>query len=60
MPHKNPACLVEVEANGGEKRLSQKGDVLFANDLTGKGHITRTLTDGKSIIITTQDDPENT
>jgi len=46
---------VEVEASGGEKRIFKPGDVLFATDLTGQGHITKTLTDGNSIIITTQD-----
>lgn len=49
---------VEVEASGGEKRVFKPGDVLFATDLTGKGHISKTLTDGRSIIITTQDTPE--
>ena len=47
---------VEVEASGGEKRIFKSGDVLFATDLKGKGHITKTLTNGRSIIITTQDD----
>ncbi len=46
---------VEVEASGGETRIFKPGDVLFATDLTGKGHISKTLTDGRSIIITTQD-----
>jgi hypothetical protein len=45
---------VEVEASGGEKRVFKSGDVLLAMDLTGKGHITRTLTSGRSIIITTE------
>lgn len=45
---------VEVEASGGEKRKFSPGDVLFATDLTGKGHITRTLTKGKSIVVTTE------
>ena len=44
----------EIEASGGEKRIFKPGDVLFATDLTGKGHISKTLTDGRSIIITTQ------
>jgi hypothetical protein len=45
---------VEVEASGGEKRIFNPGDVLFATDLAGKGHITRTLTKGKSIVVTTE------
>lgn len=44
---------VEVEASGGEKRIFKSGDVLFATDLSGQGHITRTLSKGKSIIVTT-------
>lgn len=45
---------VEVEASGGEKRIFSSGDVLFATDLRGKGHITKTLTDGRSLIVTTE------
>lgn len=44
---------VEVETSGGEKRVFKPGDILFASDLTGAGHITRTLTNGRSLIITT-------
>lgn len=45
---------VEVEASGGEKRIFKPGDVLLAADLAGKGHITRTLTKGRSAIVTTK------
>ena len=38
---------------GKTKRVFSAGDILLANDLTGKGHITRTLTSGKSIVIKT-------
>ncbi|OPY37087.1 MAG: hypothetical protein A4E35_01550 [Methanoregula sp. PtaU1.Bin051] len=31
----------EIEASSGEKREFAKGDVLLAEDLTGKGHRTR-------------------
>jgi len=48
---------VEVEASGGEKRIFEPGDILFATDLTGEGHITRMHTKGRSIIITTNDEP---
>lgn len=44
---------VEVEASGGGKRVFNPGDVLFATDLTGKGHITKTLTKGRSVVVTT-------
>ncbi|HSW68612.1 MAG TPA: hypothetical protein VLI69_00450 [Gammaproteobacteria bacterium] len=47
---------VEVEASGGEIRIFKPGNILFATDLTGKGHITRTLTKGRSVIITTEED----
>jgi hypothetical protein len=42
---------VEVEASGGEKRVFKPGDVLFATDLTGEGHISKTLTSGRSVIV---------
>ena len=50
---------VEVEASGGEKRTFSPGDVLFATDLTGKGHITRTLTKGRSAIVITEEPIED-
>jgi uncharacterized cupin superfamily protein len=43
---------VEVESSSGEKRIFKPGDILFATDLEGQGHITRTLTKGQSLIIT--------
>jgi uncharacterized cupin superfamily protein len=45
---------VEVETSGGEKRTFKPGDILFATDLKGQGHITRTLSKGKSLVITTE------
>lgn len=45
---------VEVETSGGEKRIFKPGDVLLAADLTGQGHITRTLSRGRSLIVTTE------
>ena len=44
---------IEVIASGGETRLFQPGDVLFATDTEGEGHISKSLTHGKSVIITT-------
>jgi quercetin dioxygenase-like cupin family protein len=35
----------EVVTSDGEARRFQPGEVLFCNDLTGKGHVTRALTD---------------
>ena len=44
---------VEVTTSGGETRVFKPGDVLFANDTTGEGHISRAIKAGKSIIVTT-------
>lgn len=44
---------VEIETSSGEKRVFKAGDILFATDLTGQGHITKTLTKGRAVIITT-------
>lgn len=35
----------EVVTSDGESRCFHPGEVLFCNDLTGKGHVTRALTD---------------
>ena len=35
----------EVATSDGESRRFHPGDVLVCNDLTGKGHVTRALTD---------------
>jgi len=43
---------VEVTASSGETRIFKPGDILLAADLTGQGHVTKTLTEGRSIIIT--------
>jgi len=43
---------VEVEASGGETRRFKTGDVLFACDLTGDGHISRVLSRGNALVIT--------
>jgi quercetin dioxygenase-like cupin family protein len=34
----------EVVVSDGESRRFHAGDVLFCNDLTGKGHVTRAIT----------------
>jgi hypothetical protein len=45
---------IEIETSLGEKRIFKSGDVLLAEDTTGKGHRTRNLTPIKrrSIFIT--------
>jgi quercetin dioxygenase-like cupin family protein len=37
---------VEVTVSDGERRVFHAGDVVLAEDTTGKGHITRMLGDG--------------
>jgi quercetin dioxygenase-like cupin family protein len=34
---------MEIETGLGEKRVLHPGDVLIAEDVTGKGHITRSV-----------------
>jgi quercetin dioxygenase-like cupin family protein len=43
---------VEVEIGSGEKRTFKPGDILLATDLHGQGHVSRTITKGRSIIVT--------
>jgi uncharacterized cupin superfamily protein len=45
---------VEVTTSGGETRRFKPGDVLFAADLTGEGHVSKMLTKGRSVIVTTK------
>lgn len=45
---------VEVSIPNGETRIFKAGDVLLATDTEGEGHISKMLTSGKSIIITTE------
>lgn len=40
---------VEVETSGGEKQIFKKGNLLFATDITGQGHVTRTITSGTQL-----------
>ena len=42
---------VEVKASGGETRLFKPGDILFARDTEGDGHITVTRSQGRSVIV---------
>lgn len=51
---------VSVEIGSGEKRIFKPGEVLFATDLKGRGHCSRTLSAGKSIIVTTLSEEHNT
>lgn len=42
----------EITTSKGEKRTFQSGDILFAADLTGKGHKSNMLEEGQAIIVT--------
>ena len=52
-PHNAPQhyiCIIlsgeaEVVTSDGEARRFRPGDVIFFDDLTGKGHVTRAITD---------------
>ncbi len=41
----------EIEVASGVRRHFQPGDVLLAEDTTGRGHITRTIGDGERICM---------
>ena len=42
---------VSIEASGGETKVFTQGDVLLANDLKGKGHISTIRQEGHAIIV---------
>ena len=42
--------IVEVETSEGVRHLFRPGDVIFAEDMQGKGHITRTLRDTRGFV----------
>lgn len=46
------AGSVEIKASGGEKRVFSAGDALLVTDTVGAGHITKTLSAGRSVIVT--------
>lgn len=41
----------EVTTSLGDNKIFTSGDILLANDLTGKGHRTKALTAGKTVVI---------
>ena len=49
---------VEIETGSGEKRLLGPGDILLAEDTTGRGHISRAVGDGirESIFLPLEED----
>lgn len=42
---------IEITSSSGEKRIFKDGDMLLITDTTGNGHTTRTLKEGRSVII---------
>jgi hypothetical protein len=46
---------IEVEVSGGKKHAIHAGDIVFLEDLQGKGHITRILTPVTNIFIRVAD-----
>lgn len=42
---------VDITASDGTKKTFKAGDILFANDTQGKGHITHTLSKGRAVIV---------
>jgi len=46
---------IEVEVSGGKKHAIHPGDIVFLEDLQGKGHITRILTPVTNIFIRVAD-----
>jgi quercetin dioxygenase-like cupin family protein len=46
---------IEVEVSGGKKHAIHPGDIVFLEDLQGKGHITRILTPVTNLFIRVAD-----
>jgi quercetin dioxygenase-like cupin family protein len=46
---------IEVEVSGGKKHAIHAGDIVFLEDLQGKGHITRILTPVTNLFIRVAD-----
>jgi hypothetical protein len=42
--------ILELEASDGERVMCRPGDLIFAEDTTGKGHITRSLRDTRGFV----------
>jgi hypothetical protein len=42
--------ILELEASDGHRTLCMPGDLIFAEDLQGKGHITRSLRDVRGFV----------
>ena len=42
--------ILELESSEGRRFVCRPGDLIFAEDLTGKGHITRSLRDVRGFV----------
>lgn len=42
--------ILELEASDGKRFVCRPGDLIFAEDLEGKGHITRSLRDVRGFV----------
>lgn len=42
--------LLELESSEGARYVCRPGDLIFAEDMTGKGHITRSLRDTRGFV----------
>ena len=48
--------ILELEASDGERCVCRPGDLIFAEDTAGKGHITRSLRDTRGFVHVAMDD----
>lgn len=42
--------ILELEASDGQRTICRPGDLIFAEDMQGKGHITRSLRDTRGFV----------
>ena len=42
--------ILELESSGGRRFICRPGDMIFAEDAAGKGHITRSLRDTRGFV----------
>ena len=45
--------ILEIEASDGRRVVCRPGDLIFAEDMQGKGHITRSLRDKRGFVHVT-------
>lgn len=50
---------VKVTTSEGESRVFKAGDILHANDLTGKGHTSETIKSGTAVIVTLDEERDS-